>query len=583
MKKLQKILIILAVTGLIWQFSFGKVQTASAAEKTESPKETLDVEDGQDVENVQEPGDAGAEEENKDEDSGVSLPIVEDVKPQPEPSLPEIKGVVTSPQVQNVRPKNSVNPQSQNPAVSLSVSPGDVVINELMWMGSSASGSDEWVELKNITNSTIDFSVNNWSIYKNDSLMLVIDSGTLDPNSYFLISNYDADSASSVLDVTPDLVKTAISLSNSGAQYKLYDAADNAGSLIDAADDGTGAPLAGDNTNKYSMERNSTSGNGTLAANWHTANKSVNFDLGAFEKGTPKAANSQTPNFISVVSNKTIYKNGNIIVVTATLNQNNYQVSADFSLLDDQYTLGDEIVVNNNNTYTISYTISNSNSLSDASNIIIEVTADDEINPLPVISSSLTVDLDNTVPQTPQNLRVVTGEGFVYLSWNLVLDAVHYEIWRSGSFVLLGTTIDTFYRDENVIGGRNYDYKIIAVDAVGNKSVAAEISATPPVIIIAPDITPILTYGPASVTQTQPQIAAAVVEKEAIEETEKTPVEEEIEEPGEVKGEETEEEEVPTNWPLIIGVMLAGLVVIFWVYYWYVSWKESKTKTRKRK
>ncbi|MCD6334669.1 MAG: lamin tail domain-containing protein, partial [Candidatus Latescibacteria bacterium] len=32
---------------------------------------------------------------------------------------------------------------------------GDVVINELMWMGSTASSADEWIELRNTTDSEI--------------------------------------------------------------------------------------------------------------------------------------------------------------------------------------------------------------------------------------------------------------------------------------------------------------------------------------------------------------------------------------------------------------------------------------------
>ena len=35
---------------------------------------------------------------------------------------------------------------------ALAVDFGDVIINEVMWMGTKASASDEWIELFNLTN-----------------------------------------------------------------------------------------------------------------------------------------------------------------------------------------------------------------------------------------------------------------------------------------------------------------------------------------------------------------------------------------------------------------------------------------------
>ena len=185
---------------------------------------------------------------------------------------------------------------------------GEVVINELMWMGSNASTSDEWIELHNMTNSAFYFSQTPFSIYKNDVLLLTINSGTLNANSFFLISRQLETSNNSVLNVAPDLQTSAVVLNNSDVQYKLYYGATNAGLLLDTADDGAGAPLKGDNTNKFSMERNSVPGDGTLAANWHTATTSVGFDAGATEKGTPRTMNGPdvpTPDStkISVVQN----------------------------------------------------------------------------------------------------------------------------------------------------------------------------------------------------------------------------------------------------------------------------------------
>lgn len=184
-----------------------------------------------------------------------------------------------------------------NSSLLFGASSQDVVINELMWCGSTASLADEWIELRNMTNNSIDLS--GWQITKNtatETPMLTIPAGkTIAANGYFLIANYDENSAKSSLDVISDLVTTTVSLSNSKLQIKLYDGPwDSGGNLIDTANDGN-KPFVGDNTNKYSMERNSVPGDGTLPDNWHTALTSVGFDPGATEKGTPGSVNSAPP------------------------------------------------------------------------------------------------------------------------------------------------------------------------------------------------------------------------------------------------------------------------------------------------
>lgn len=177
-----------------------------------------------------------------------------------------------------------------NNSILFSASYQDIVINELMWSGSTLSTADEWIELRNNTSNPIDLS--GWQITRNtgtERLMLTIPSGTIPANGYFLIANYGRDN--SRLDVVPDLVTTAVSLSNDNLKITLYD---GGGNLIDTANDG-GKPFAGDNTNKYSMERNSIFGDGRSLDNWHTALTSVGFDPEATEKGTPGSANSTPP------------------------------------------------------------------------------------------------------------------------------------------------------------------------------------------------------------------------------------------------------------------------------------------------
>ncbi len=178
-----------------------------------------------------------------------------------------------------------------------SAEPQRVIINELMWMGSSASALDEWIELRNLTDLAVDLS--DWLLTKktsgNETLMLVLPDGASIPaRGFFLIANYAADSASSRLGVQADLVDSDVSLVNSALQIKLYDA-DSV--LIDIADDGSGAPLGGKYTSGsvwQSMERTAASSDGTLASSWRTATTSVNFDSNEIELGTPRAANGNS-------------------------------------------------------------------------------------------------------------------------------------------------------------------------------------------------------------------------------------------------------------------------------------------------
>lgn len=172
-----------------------------------------------------------------------------------------------------------------------------VVMNELMWMGSSLSASDEWIELRNLTSSSVDLS--DWLITKKSSgtevPMLVIPTGaSIAANGFFLIANYSDSSGSSTLNIVPDLIETDVSLVNTALQLKLYD---SSGALIDTADDGSGLPLAGQyepGAVWHSMERVALPGDGTVRESWRTASTSLNFDTGVPELGTPRAPNGNS-------------------------------------------------------------------------------------------------------------------------------------------------------------------------------------------------------------------------------------------------------------------------------------------------
>lgn len=182
------------------------------------------------------------------------------------------------------------------PEVQAQAAGPNIVLNEIFWMGSSASSADEWVELRNLTDQPVDLS--NWKLTKkssgSESQMLVFPAGAVVPaNGYYLISNYSSTSTNSMLNRPPDLVDTAMALVNSALQIKLYD---GAGTLIDTADDGSGNPLAGKLVSAekifWSMERNPIPDDGVRVESWHTASRGTGFKDGATERGTPGTANS---------------------------------------------------------------------------------------------------------------------------------------------------------------------------------------------------------------------------------------------------------------------------------------------------
>jgi hypothetical protein len=179
--------------------------------------------------------------------------------------------------------------------------PGHIVFSELMWMGTSSSTADEWIELVNRGDETVDLA--GWTITRatadSEAIMMRIGAATLAPAETFLIANYAADDERSMLAATPDLVDPAVSLPNTKLALRLYSGDPEAGAdLVDWADDGSGAPLAGDADLKHSMVRVQLDGDGASAASWADAVTGSGWDVGAAELGTPgllSSASSDLP------------------------------------------------------------------------------------------------------------------------------------------------------------------------------------------------------------------------------------------------------------------------------------------------
>lgn len=149
-----------------------------------------------------------------------------------------------------------------------------VVINEIAWMGTSKSYSDEWIELYN--NSDSDVVLDGWKLNASDGAPAISLSGTIPANGYFLLEKTDD---GSVTGIPADLIYSG-SLGNTAEDLKLID---SAGIVVDEVD----TWYAGDNAAKATMERIDSNVAGMSSTNWATAN--ANYADGL---GTPKGFNS---------------------------------------------------------------------------------------------------------------------------------------------------------------------------------------------------------------------------------------------------------------------------------------------------
>jgi len=153
------------------------------------------------------------------------------------------------------------------PLVAVAEEP-NLVINEIAWMGTAISASDEWLELHNLTDEEVDLS--GWRLEAADASPKINLAGTIPADGYFLLERTDDDTVAAI---TADQIYTG-ALSNTSEWLKLYDADNN---LIDQINATDGWP-AGDNTTKQTLERASI----------------IAWQNSLEPGGTPKAKNSTT-------------------------------------------------------------------------------------------------------------------------------------------------------------------------------------------------------------------------------------------------------------------------------------------------
>jgi hypothetical protein len=115
------------------------------------------------------------------------------------------------------------------------IKPGDVIINEVMWAGSSKRSSDQWIELRNMTDR--DINIGKWEIENSRAHGqpdLMIPANRIIPaNGYFLLANYPKNSANTVVNVNVDVSNASIFLSSSENGHLILK--DSKGKVIDRA------------------------------------------------------------------------------------------------------------------------------------------------------------------------------------------------------------------------------------------------------------------------------------------------------------------------------------------------------------
>lgn len=175
---------------------------------------------------------------------------------------------------------------------------GNVVINEIAWMGTAASSSDEWIELYNPTNQEVNLA--GWYVEDDDGAQLyTITSGIIGANSYFLIED-----AEEVTSIAVDSVIN-LSLGNSGDKLVLKNAT---GTIMDTVNTSSGEWFSGNNDEKKTMERIDASGSGDVQANWgnNIGGNGAKDRNGSALSGTPRAKNSMASSTGSTVSSAVV-------------------------------------------------------------------------------------------------------------------------------------------------------------------------------------------------------------------------------------------------------------------------------------
>lgn len=186
-----------------------------------------------------------------------------------------------------VTPTPTFGPSPTPTPLGTSVTPQQIIINEVAWGGTHASSSDEWLELYNFSPASVD--VTGWVLSSGDGSPTIVLSGLISSGGYFLLERTDDNAVS---DIPADQIYTG-DLGNGGESLTLRD---NLGNLVDTANgDGGAWPAGSGSPDYYSMERlnSGPDSDGSWVSN-NGLNRNGLDANGNPLNGTPRNANSTT-------------------------------------------------------------------------------------------------------------------------------------------------------------------------------------------------------------------------------------------------------------------------------------------------
>lgn len=162
---------------------------------------------------------------------------------------------------------------------------GQVIINEIAWMGTNASTTDEWIELYNNSASTIDLS--GWRLTAFDGTPSIDLTGIIGVHDFFLL---ERTSDNTISDIIANMIYTGV-LGNKGEHLQLFN---DKTIIVDEINCSSGW-FAGDNSLKLSMERINPLLSGSKSENWGNNNQLLTAGHDSKDSlimGTPLESNS---------------------------------------------------------------------------------------------------------------------------------------------------------------------------------------------------------------------------------------------------------------------------------------------------
>jgi hypothetical protein len=396
----------------------------------------------------------------------------------------------------------------------------DVIINEVMWMGSSygTSPSDEWLELRNLTSDDIDIS--GWKLTNAsngaDEVLTIPTPSTINASGYFLISRLPA--STSAININPDWEANVeagnrLELDNTCEQIDLTLPDDT---IVDSMGCDGGYFYEADPQPKHALERNVSYGDGLMASSWHERTAgSANLDSAVTDLATPKFVNDVTaPETASATVNDGLaddiaWSND---TTSASANwtgfadaESDLTGSYDVSLLDSlNNVIANAVVWDITHTFTTLSLAEDESyhfSVKAINNVGLESSA--------VESNGFTVNIAVPAPVTNLSVSDVAGDngGSVDVDWDpsLSLDEITYrvEYHKVGSSTTLSA--DAGVETELVVNGLEnyptvYEFTVIAVDFSLLESVGNPIATGSP----TDNLAPVLNGSKVTVEQNRP-------------------------------------------------------------------------------